>query len=128
MRFQQSEIDVYECDENKLKSRLPNRATLKDICLTKDYLSTLSLNRLTLAHAVIKADYLCQTNLIGSVFGILGFYFQTIDFIKFGSNSIELTHNAKMLNDISLTSLVGRLAQGLTIFMPIILINLSICI
>ena len=115
MSFQKSEIEIYECDENKLKSRLPNHATINDICLSKNYFSTLSLNRLTLAHAVIKTDYLSEPNLIGSLTGILGFYIQTIDLIKFGTNSIGLTRNAKMLNDISLSSLAGRVAQGLTI-------------
>lgn len=104
-------IEVYEWTEADVrKKRLSNSPSISK--LTKQ-LPSLALNGWKLAHAVVKADFLDRRNL---TMPGLGFLLQAHDIINFGSPSLELKPGASSaLNDFTLTSLSGRVGQGLAI-------------
>ncbi len=104
-------IEVYEWNQVDVrKRRLPNAPRL-------DKLSTkhrdLSFSGCSLAHAVVKADYMDRRNL---TMPGLGFLLQACSVIDFDKSPIELKSGAsKALNDSSLSSMSGRVGQGLAI-------------
>ncbi|GEM_PF-5776335 len=104
-------IEVYEFKQSEVRrGRLLKNSSLNDLIKSS---SKLSFNGYMLAHAVVKADYLDQRNLIMP--GI-GFLLQACNIIDLSVSSIELKQRAsKVLNDFSLTSMVGRVGQGLAI-------------
>lgn len=104
-------IEVFEWKEVEVrKPRLSNSPDFTK--LTTKHLN-LAFNGWSLAHAVVKADYLDRRNL---TMPGLGFLLQASNIITFGASPIELKPGAaKALNDISLTSLSGRVGQGLAI-------------
>lgn len=104
-------IRVYEWDESDIrKARLPNAPDFYS--LTKR-LPDLEFGGWSLAHAVVKADYLDRRNLMMPG---LGFLLQSYNVIDFNKSPIALKIGAsKALNDVSLTSLSGRVGQGLAI-------------
>lgn len=104
-------IEVYEWSEADVrKKRLPNSPQFG--ALTQKQ-SNLIFDGWKLAHAVVKADYLDRRNLFMP--GI-GFLLQAGNILDFGASSIALQKGAsKALNDFSLTSLSGRVGQGLAI-------------
>lgn len=104
-------IEVYEWSEADVRrKRLPNSPQFADFAQKRP---SLSFNGWKLAHAVMKADYLDKRNL--AMPGI-GFLLQAGNILDFGASSIALQKDAsKALNDFSLTSLSGRVGQGLAI-------------
>lgn len=104
-------IEVYEWKESDVrKARLPNSP---DFYKLTTKLPNLTFSGLSLAHAVVKADYLDRRNL---TMPGLGFLLQFSHLIDFSKPPIELRVGAsKALNDVSLTSLSGRVAQGLAL-------------
>lgn len=104
-------IEVYEWKESDVKkTRLPNSPDFYN--LTKK-LSNLTFSGWSLAQAVVKADYLDRRNVMMPG---LGFLLQFSNLIDLSKPLIELKGGAsKALNDVSLTSLSGRVAQGLAI-------------
>ena len=104
-------IDVYEINQNFVqRKRLPNSLQFKKFAKK---LPELEFNGWSLAHAVVKADYLDQRNL--TMPGI-GFLLQTSNILELGTSPITLKTGASIaLNDFSLTSLSGRVGQGLAI-------------
>jgi len=104
-------IEVHEWKESDVqKARLPNSPNFYN--LTKR-LPDLAFSGWSLAHAVVKADYLDRRNL---TMPGLGFLLQSSNLIDFSKSPIELKVGAsKALNDVSLTSLSGRVGQGLAI-------------
>lgn len=104
-------IEVYEWNQIDVrKKRLPNASKLHSLS-TKH--PDLSFSGCSLAHAVVKADYLDRRNLTMPGFGFL---LQACSVIDFGVSPIELKSGAaKALNDFSLSSMAGRVGQGLAI-------------
>lgn len=104
-------IEVYEWREMDVrKMRLPNAPDFSKFTTQQP---SMTFNGLSLAHAVVKADYLDRRNL--TMPGI-GFLLQAGNLIDFGAVPIELKQGAsKILNDFSLTSLAGRAGQGMAI-------------
>ena len=104
-------IEVYEWNEaNVCLKRLPNSPNFAEFTQKK---ASLIFNGWRLAHAVVKADYLDRRNLYMP--GI-GFLLQAGNILDFGAPSIALQKDAsEALNDFSLTSLSGRVGQGLAI-------------
>lgn len=106
-----SSIEVYEWKEADIqKKRLSNSPDFSKLT-TKH--SVLKFSGWDLAHAVVKADYLDRRNL--TMPGI-GFLLQASDLINFSKSPIELkAGTSQALNDVSLSSLAGRVGQGLAI-------------
>ena len=104
-------IEVYEWKESDIrKARLPNSPNFRTLT-TK--LPNLAFNGWSLAHAVVKADFLDQRNL---TMPGLGFLFQACNLIDCSKNTIQLQAGAsKALNDFSSSGLSGRIGQGLAI-------------
>jgi hypothetical protein len=104
-------IEVHEWQEACVrKARLPNSPDFDK--LTTKQLS-LAFSGWGLAHAIVKADYLDRRNL---TMPGLGFLLQAGNLIDFSKSPIELkVGTSKALNDFSLTSLAGRVGQGLAI-------------
>lgn len=104
-------IDVYEWPESKVRmARLPNAPAMASLA-TKG--SPLKFNGWVLAHAVVKADYLDRRN---PLMPGLGFLLQAANIISFGGQRIHLRKGAsKILNDVSSSSLSGRVGQGMAI-------------
>ncbi|MBA3598672.1 MAG: hypothetical protein H0W40_15035 [Methylibium sp.] len=104
-------IEVYEWSEAVVrKKRLPNSPQFSQLATQQP---SLSFNGWGLAHAIVKADYLDRRSLWMP--GI-GFLLQASNLIDFGAAPVALKNGAsKALNDFSLTSLSGRVGQGLTI-------------
>ncbi|WP_156952551.1 hypothetical protein [Microvirgula aerodenitrificans] len=104
-------IEVYEWKEADIRrQRLPNSPDFGK--LTKQQ-PDLAFNGWGLAHAIVKADYLNRRNL---TMPGLGFLLQADNLIDFRTSPIQLKVGAsKALNDFSLTSLAGRVGQGLAI-------------
>lgn len=102
-------IEVHEWNESDVKkARLPNSPDFS--ALTKK-LPDLAFSGWNLAHAIVKTDYLDHRNL---TMPGLGFLLQAGNLIDFSKSPIELKVGAsKALNDVSLTSLSGRVGQGL---------------
>lgn len=104
-------IEVYECDETAVRTPKGVRAPRFAQLATKS--QDLWFRGVQLAHAVVKADYLDRRNLLRPG---LGFLLQAQDILKPSSNTITLQDDlGSVFNDFSLTSLVGRIGQGLTI-------------
>lgn len=104
-------IEVYEWNQDDVrKKRLPNASKLHSLS-TKH--PDLLFSGCRLAHAVVKADYLDRRNL---TMPGLGFLLQACSIMDFGKSPIELKSGAaKALNDFSLSSMAGRVGQGLAI-------------
>lgn len=104
-------IEVYEWSETDVRlKRLPNSPNFAEFTQKK---ASLIFNGWRLAHAVVKADYSDRRNL--NMPG-LGFLLQAGNILDFGASSIALQKGASTaLNDFSLTSLSGRVGQGLAI-------------
>lgn len=104
-------IQVYEWNQDDVrKKRLPNASMLHSLSTRH---RDLKFSGCKLAHAVVKADYLDRRNLMMPGFGFL---LQACSVIDFGASSIELKSGAaKALNDVSLSSMAGRVGQGLAI-------------
>lgn len=104
-------IEVYEWSEADVrKKRLSNSPSFSGLTTQQQ---NLTFNGFGLAHAVVKADYLDRR----SVFmpGI-GFLLQAQNILDVWASPITLKAGAsKAMNDFSLTSLSGRVGQGLTI-------------
>lgn len=104
-------IEVHEWQEADVrKARLPNAPNINKLAAKQP---NLTFSGWSLAHAVVKADYLDKRNL---AMPGLGFLIQASNLIDFGKSPIALREGAsKALNDFSLTSLSGRVGQGLAI-------------
>lgn len=104
-------IEVHEWNQVDVrKKRLPNASKLGELS-TKH--RALSFSGCSLAHAVVKADFMDQRNL---TMPGLGFLLQACSVIDFGKSPVELKSGAsKALNDFSLSSMAGRVGQGLAI-------------
>lgn len=90
--------------------RLPNAPDITQLTTQR---ANLIFNGWSLAHAVVKADYLDRRNL---TMPGMGFLLQAGNLLEFSSSSIELKPGASTaLNDVSLTSLSARVGQGLAI-------------
>jgi len=107
----ETSIEVHEWDQNNIRlKRLPNGLKLHELSTQQP---ALSFSGCRLAHAVVKADYLDRRNLMMP--GV-GFLLQACSTIDFGKSPIELKSGAsKALNDFSLSSMAGRVGQGLAI-------------
>lgn len=107
----QTSIEVYEWQEGDVRRRrLPNSPDIK--LLTKRC-PNLAFNGWSLAHAVVKADYLDRRSL---AMPGLGFLLQAEGLLELGKAPLQLKPGAsKALNDVSATSLSGRVGQGLAI-------------
>lgn len=103
--------EVHEWQEADVRmARLPNSPDISKLTTKRP---DLNFSGWSLAHAVVKADYLDRRNL---AMPGLGFLLQAGNLIDFGNSPIELKQGAsKALNDVSLTSLSGRVGQGLAI-------------
>jgi len=104
-------IEVYEWQEADVRQRRlqspPNFAKLT----TRQ--QDLTFSGWSLAHAVVKADYLDRRNLAMPGFGFL---LQAEGLIELGRSPLQLRAGAsKALNDVSLTGLSARVGQGLAI-------------
>lgn len=104
-------IEVHEWKEADVrKARLPNSP---DFCNLTTKQPDLAFSGWGLAHAIVKADYLDRRN---PTMPGLGFLLQAGNLIDFCASPIQLKVGAsKALNDFSLTSLAGRVGQGLAI-------------
>lgn len=104
-------IEVHEWNQADVrKKRLPNASKLGALSTQHRDLSFSGCN---LAHAVVKADFMDRRNL---TMPGLGFLLQACSVIDFGKSPIELKSGApKALNDFSLSSMAGRVGQGLAI-------------
>lgn len=104
-------IDVYEWPESNVRmARLPNASAMASLATKR---LPLKFNGWALAHAVVKADYLDRRSLLMPG---LGFLLQAANIISFGGQTFCLRKGAsKILNDVSLSSLSGRVGQGLAI-------------
>ena len=107
----QTSIEVYEWNQTDVRiKRLANGSKLSELS-TKH--ANLSFSGCSLAHAVVKADYLDRRN---STMPGIGFLLQACSVIDFGKSPVELKLGAaKALNDVSLSSMAGRFGQGLAI-------------
>lgn len=106
-----SSIEIYEWQEADVQmARLPNSPYFRQLTTKRP---DLVFSGWGLAHAIVKADYLDRSNL---TMPGLGFLLQASNLIDFSKSQIELKVGAsKALNDFSLTSLAGRVGQGLAI-------------
>lgn len=110
--FGTSSVDVYEWAQADVrKVRLQNGPVWND--LTKPR-AKLQFNGWQLAHAVTKADYLIERDLL---LPGLGFLFQIDRIIDFsaGHNLRLVPGSAATLNDFTRTSISGRVGQGLSL-------------
>lgn len=104
-------IEVYECDE--VAVRTPKRALAPTFRQLATKQQDLTFRGIQLMHAVVKADYLDRRNLFRPG---LAFLLQAQDILELSSSAITLRDNlSSVFNDFSLTGLVGRVGQGLTI-------------
>ena len=102
-------IEVYECNETAVTSP-PKSQTFHQLATKQQ---DISFRGVQLAHAVVKADYLDRRSLLRP--GI-AFLLQAQDILKVGSSTITLQDDLNdVFNDFSITGLIGRLGQGLTI-------------
>ncbi|MCW4578896.1 hypothetical protein, partial [Gluconacetobacter entanii] len=110
--FGTKSIDVYEWTQaNVRKARLPNGPIWGNLALPRP---RLQFNGWKLAHAVTKADYLVERNLL---LPGLGFLLQIDGIIDFsaGANLRLVPGSVATLNDFTRTSLTGRVGQGLSL-------------
>lgn len=109
--FGSTSIEVYEWNlSDVMKKRLQNGTKLESVSARH---SDLQFSGCQLAHAVVKADFLDRRNL---TMPGLGFLLQASSIISFHASPIELKSGAaKALNDFSLSSMAGRVGQGIAI-------------
>lgn len=109
--LRKTSIEIYEWKEADV--RMPRLPNAPDFRLLTTKRPNLFFNGWDLAHAIVKADYLDKRNL--TMPGI-GFLLHASNIIDFSKSQIALKDDAsKALNDFSLTSLGGRVGQGLAI-------------
>ena len=104
-------VDVYEWEQADIRrARLPNGPRWSKLAKMHP---RLHFTGWQLAHAVVKADFLVERNLL---LPGLGFLFQVDQILDFGSSPDLRTvpGAAVTLNDFTRTSLSGRIGQGLS--------------
>ncbi|WP_200551978.1 hypothetical protein [Kosakonia sp. LAM2021] len=107
-------VDVFEWDlKNITLKKLPHHAKWDDFAIPHPQLE---FTLWQLAHAVVKTDFLIQRNYS---FHSLGLILSAHQLIK-----LEKKHNLRLVddidtvvNDVTLTSLIGRLGQGLSLLL-----------
>nr|WP_313217012.1 hypothetical protein [Stenotrophomonas geniculata] len=101
-------IGVYEWDESVvLRKRLGNLPDFNSLTIQRP---DLQFSAWSLAHAVVKADYLDNRSLLGP--GI-GFLLQSHRIIDWSTKPVRLVDGAsKALNDVTYSSLAARVGQG----------------
>jgi hypothetical protein len=107
-----SSIELFEWNrQDVMKKRLPNKPAWASLA---NQSGSLPLTGMRLAHAVVKADFLIARNY---VLPSVGFLLQMDQIIDFGSSAnLRLLRGASsILNDVSQTSLTGRVGQGLSL-------------
>ena len=110
--FGKSSIDVYEWAQADVrKVRLQNGPVWGDLTNLRP---KLQFNGWNLAHAVTKADYLIERDLMLPGLGFLLQIDRVIDF-SIGGNLRLVPGSAATLNDFTRTSLSGRIGQGLSL-------------
>lgn len=104
-------LRMYEMDVNEVKKkRLSPGTTWAGITTS---IGNLQFSPTQLAHAVVKADFLQFRN---PTFPGIGFLIQSHFIIDWGNTGFRLKTNAKSrLSDFVLTSMAGRVGQGITI-------------
>ncbi|MCK9701699.1 hypothetical protein LT709_09385 [Pseudomonas syringae pv. syringae] len=104
-------IDVYELREGDIRSRrLSKSPNIGNLTIKR---GVLHFSGVDLAHAVVKADYLITANM--EMPGV-GFLLQAHNIIDFASPNIKLRPGvSRALSDVSKSSMVGRVGQGLAI-------------
>lgn len=109
--LRKTSIEVYEWQESDVQK--PRLSNSPDFFKLTTKMPNLSFSGWDLAHAVVKADYLDRRNL---VMPGLGFLLQASDIIDFSKSPIGLkAGTSESMNDISLTSISGRVGQALAI-------------
>ena len=110
--FGNHNVDVYEWAQADVrKSRLSNGPKWDDLARRHPILTFTGWQ---LAHAVVKADFLVERDLLLPGLGLLLQVDRIIDF-KAGANLRTVPGSSSSLNDFTRTSLSGRLGQGLSI-------------
>lgn len=110
--FGTSGVDVYEWAQTDVrKARLQNGPLWGNLTSQSPGLRFSGWN---LAHAVTKADFLVDRDLLLPGLGFLLQLDRIIDF-KFGANLRLVPGSAATLNDFTRTSLCGRVGQGLSL-------------
>ena len=105
-------IDVYEWTQADIrKPRLPNGPTWGNLAEPRP---KLQFTRWQLAHAVVKADYLVERDLLLPGLGFLLQIDRIVDFAA-GPNLRLVPGSIVTLNDFTRTSLCGRLGPGLSL-------------
>lgn len=110
--MRRSSIELFEWKrEHVMKKRLPNKPDWAGLTTRS---GSLPLTGIRLAHAVVKADYLIARNYALPSLGFLLQMDQIIDF-RSSANLRLLNGASSILNDISQSSLTGRVGQGLSL-------------
>ncbi len=107
-------IDVFEWDlKHVLMKKLPNHPDWARYAISQP---PLEFTLWQLAHAVIKTDFLIQQN---HTFHSIGFIFSAHNLLKLAKNdTFRVIDNINsVVNDFSLTGLIGRIGQGLTLLL-----------
>ncbi len=112
MAFGQKSVEVYEWDRNTIAGgRLEDHAAWINVTNPR---AQLQFTGWGLAHAVVKADFVTSGN-----YGLasLGFLFQMDRILDFTSSpNLRLAAGAaRAMNDVTQTSVTGRVGQGLSI-------------
>lgn len=112
MAFGQKSVEIYEWDKSKIVGgRLDDHAVWGSVTSPR---AQLQFNGWELAHAVVKADFVISGN-----YGLasLGFLFQMDRILDFTSSpNLRLAKGAaRAMNDVTQTSVIGRVGQGLSI-------------
>ncbi|HGG8844251.1 TPA: hypothetical protein ACJJXJ_005313 [Enterobacter soli] len=105
-------LEVYEWNEDDVKKkRLANNTQWGDVAVQH---GNLKFKLLSLAHAVVKTDFLIQRNLS---FYSIPFLMSSHELIKISKNgNLRLVDDIdEFLNDVTLTSFTGRIGQGITL-------------
>ncbi|MBG6040440.1 hypothetical protein I5F94_03095 [Proteus mirabilis] len=105
-------LEVYEWNEYDVKKkRLANNTQWGNVAVQH---GNLEFKLLSLTHAIIKTDFLIQRNL--NFYGI-AFLMSSHELIKISKNgNLRLIDDIDgFLNDVTLTSFIGRLGQGITL-------------
>lgn len=111
MAFGQKSVEVYEWDKSKIVGgRLDDHAAWGNVTSPR---AQLQFTGWELAHAVVKADFVTSGN-----YGLasLGFLFQMDRILDFTSSpNLRLAKGAaRAMNDVTQTSVIGRVGQGLS--------------
>lgn len=112
MAFGRKSVEVYEWDRSTIVGgRLDDHAAWVNVTNPR---APLQFTGWELAHAVVKADFVTSGN-----FGLasLGFLFQMDRILDFTSSpNLRLAKGAaRAMNDVTQTSVIGRVGQGLSI-------------